>query len=71
MHGMLAPKFEEKYLGNAVVKQAFQIKKVGTIAGCFVEKGYDQRIQEIVRLYRNDIMIHEGNIFFETLFRRS
>ncbi len=61
MQGMLSPEMVEKYMGTAVVKQVFKIKKVGTIAGCAVEKG---RITNtgFVRLYRDDIMIHEGKL---------
>ncbi len=61
MQGMLAPEMKEKYLGNAVVRQAFKIKKVGTIAGCFVEKGIISSTAKI-RLFRNDILLHEGSI---------
>jgi len=61
MQGMLAPELKEKYLGNALVKEAFKIKKVGTIAGCFVEKGIISSTAK-VRIFRNDIMLHEGNI---------
>jgi len=61
MTGMLKPKFEEKYMGTAVVKQAFRIKKLGTIAGVAVEKGVI-RNEGVVRIYRNDIIIHEGKL---------
>lgn len=61
MTGMLKPKFEEKYMGTAAVKQAFRIKKVGTIAGVAVEKGVI-RNEGVVRIYRNDIVIHEGTL---------
>ncbi|MCK5051180.1 MAG: translation initiation factor IF-2 [Candidatus Cloacimonetes bacterium] len=61
MTGMLKPKFVEKYLGTAVVKQAFKIKGVGTIAGVAVEKGVI-RNEGVVRIYRNDIIIHEGKL---------
>lgn len=61
MQGMLKPDLVEKYMGTAVVKQAFKIKKVGTIAGCAVEKGKITN-SGIVRLYRNDIVIHEGKL---------
>ena len=61
MEGMLAPELKEMYLGTALVKQIFKIKKVGTIAGCFVEKGLIVKDAKI-RLYRNNIMIHEGKI---------
>ena len=59
MEGMLAPELKEKFLGSAVVKQIFKIKKVGTIAGCHIEKGSIINTAKI-RLYRNDIMIYEG-----------
>jgi len=61
MQGLLAPEFVEKVLGSAVVKQVFKIKKVGTIAGCFVEKGMITN-SGMVRLFRNDILIHEGEL---------
>ena len=61
MQGMLAPDLVERLLGTAVVKQAFRIKKVGTIAGCAVEKGVITNAGQ-VRLYRNDILIHDGRL---------
>jgi translation initiation factor IF-2 len=61
MSGMLAPELKEKYLGTALVKQVFRIKKVGSVAGCYVEKGMMTNSGR-VRLYRNDIMIHEGEL---------
>jgi translation initiation factor IF-2 len=61
MQGMLAPAFVEKFLGTAAVKQVFRIKKVGTIAGCAVEKGAITN-SGLVRLYRNDILVHEGKL---------
>jgi translation initiation factor IF-2 len=64
MTGLLKPTFEEKFLGMAAVRQAFKIKKVGTIAGCYVEKGVIRKNSKI-RVYRNDVMFYEGNL--ETL----
>ncbi|NQV18442.1 MAG: translation initiation factor IF-2 [Armatimonadetes bacterium] len=61
MEGLLAPELREKFLGSAVIKQIFKIKKVGTIAGCHIEKGTIINTAKI-RLYRNDIMIHEGTL---------
>lgn len=61
LEGMLKPEYEEKALGTVVIKQLFKIKKLGTIAGCFVEKGSIQRNCKI-RLYRNDVLIHEGKL---------
>ena len=61
MQGLLAPELKEVFLGSAVVKQVFKIKNVGTIAGVAVEKGTIRNTGK-VRLYRNDIMIHEGEL---------
>jgi translation initiation factor IF-2 len=61
MSGMLAPELKEKYLGTALVKQVFRIKKVGAVAGCYVEKGAMTNSGK-VRLYRSDILIHEGEL---------
>ncbi len=39
LEGLLEPKIEEQSLGQARVKQVFKITRVGTVAGCEVEKG--------------------------------
>ena len=57
--GMLAPTIREEYIGQAVVKQVFNITKVGKIAGCDVSKGSVKRGSK-VRLLRDDVVIHEG-----------
>ena len=61
MKGMMAPEFKEQLLGNALVLQVFKIKKLGTIAGSRVEKGAITS-DALLRLFRNDIMIHEGSV---------
>lgn len=61
LEGMLKPEFEDKILGSVVVRQIFKIKKIGTIAGCYVEKGVIQRNCNI-RLYRSDVLVHEGKL---------
>lgn len=61
LEGLLKPEFEEKILGSVVIRQIFKIKKVGTIAGCFVDKGSIQRACN-VRLYRNDVLVYEGKL---------
>ncbi len=61
MSGMLEPEHIEKTLGNAIVKQVFKITGVGAIAGCSVEKGKITNKGK-VRLFRNDILVHEGNL---------
>ncbi len=61
MKGMLAPKFTEVYTGKAEVRETFKISGVGTIAGCYVVDGKVVRNAKL-RIYRNDVMICEGNV---------
>ena len=59
--GLLSPILEEENTGQAEVRETFSIAKVGTIAGCFVTDGSIQRGIK-VRLIRNGVVIHNGNI---------
>ena len=61
MKGMLAPKYEEKVIGNAEVRQTFRISNVGTIAGAYVLSGKVER-NAGVRIIRDNIVIHEGKL---------
>lgn len=61
MTGMLEPKFREKVLGHAEVRQLFKISRIGTIAGCFVKDGEIQRDAK-ARLIRDNIVVYEGNL---------
>ncbi|MBX7491402.1 translation initiation factor IF-2 [Helicobacter turcicus] len=59
--GLLSPVMEEENTGQAEVRETFSIAKVGTVAGCFVTEGTIQRGIK-VRLIRNGVVIHTGNI---------
>ena len=59
MEGMLSPEFEEKVVCNIVVREVFNITKVGTIAGCYVLDGKVTRNTK-VRVIRDGIVIHTG-----------
>lgn len=59
--GMLAPTKREEYLGQAQIRQVFNITKVGKIAGCMVTIGTVKRGAK-VRLLRDDVVIHEGTL---------
>ncbi len=61
MKGMLAPKYEEKVIGNAEVRQTFRISNVGTIAGAFVLNGKVER-NAGVRVIRDNVVIHDGHL---------
>jgi translation initiation factor IF-2 len=59
--GMLSPTIREEYIGQAQVKQVFNITKVGKIAGCMVTEGWVKRGAK-VRLLRDNVVIHEGTL---------
>ena len=61
MKGMLEPKYEEKVIGNAEVRQTFKISNVGTIAGCYVISGKVER-NAGVRVIRENVVIHDGHL---------
>ena len=59
MEGLMEPKIEEKIIGNLDVREAFNITKVGTIAGCLVREGRIMRTSK-VRIIRDGIVLHTG-----------
>lgn len=59
--GMLAPTYEEKITGHAIVRQLFKASGVGTIAGCFITDGVVERGSK-ARITRGDKQIFEGDI---------
>jgi len=61
LEGMLKPEIEEVSIGSATIKQVFKIKKVGTIAGCQVDRGVI-RSNCKVRLFRNDVQVVEDEL---------
>ena len=61
MKGMLAPTFEEVVLGHAEVRMTYKVSAIGTVAGCMVKDGKVTRDAQ-VRVLRDNIVIHEGEI---------
>jgi translation initiation factor IF-2 len=59
LSGLLAPTLREHLLGNASVREVFNITKVGKVAGCMVTEGMMRRGAK-VRLLRDNVVIHEG-----------
>lgn len=59
--GMLAPKYEQQFLGYAQIRQVFDISKVGRVAGCMITEGVVKRGSG-VRLLRDNVVIHEGTL---------
>jgi translation initiation factor IF-2 len=61
LSGMLAPELRERFLGNAEILEVFNISKVGKVAGCRVTEGVVRRGAK-VRLIRDNVVIHEGEL---------
>ena len=61
LSGMLSPETREKFLGNAEILEVFTITKVGKVAGCRVTEGLVRRGAK-VRLIRDNVVIHEGDL---------
>nr|WP_230983280.1 translation initiation factor IF-2 [Inquilinus limosus] len=59
--GLLAPKMRENYIGNAEIREVFNITKVGKVAGCMITNGVVKRGAG-VRLLRDNVVIHEGTL---------
>jgi translation initiation factor IF-2 len=58
---MLPPMIRETQIGNAEIREVFNITKMGKIAGCRVTNGIVRRGSG-VRLLREDVVIHEGKL---------
>ncbi len=61
LSGMLSPTLRERFLGNAAIREVFNITRVGKVAGCMVTDGTVRRGAK-VRLLRDNIVIHEGSL---------
>ncbi|MGI9536901.1 MAG: translation initiation factor IF-2, partial [Desulfocapsaceae bacterium] len=61
MVGMLDPTFEEEVIGNAEVRELFNVPKVGRIAGCSVTDGAIRR-NAGVRVLRDGVVVYTGKI---------
>ncbi len=66
LQGLLEPVEREEILGSAEVRATFRIKKVGTVAGCYVLEGKIQRGAR-ARLIREGVVVYDGRV--ETLKR--
>ena len=51
----------EIFLGNAEIREVFNISKVGRVAGCMISEGVVRRGSK-VRLVRDDVVVHEGSL---------
>ena len=61
LKGMIAPKYQEIYMGKCEVRQVFKITGVGNVAGCYVTDGKIVRGGKL-RIYRDNVLVVEGNV---------
>jgi translation initiation factor IF-2 len=61
LSGMLSPEIREDIVGIAQVKEVFDSKKFGNIAGCMVTEGTVSR-QKKIRVLRENVVIYEGEL---------
>lgn len=59
--GKIPKKYSTVKIGEAEVLKTFSISKIGTIAGSMIKQGMIKS-NSIVKLYRNDKLIHEGEV---------
>ena len=61
LEGLLSPEIKEKILGYAEIRNVFNITGVGKVGGCMVTEGLVKRGAK-VRLLRDNVVIHDGNL---------
>jgi translation initiation factor IF-2 len=61
LEGLLSPVLSEEITSTVEVRDIFKVPKFGTVAGCYVQEGKIARNNK-VRLIRDGIIIHEGDI---------
>ncbi|NPA41480.1 MAG: translation initiation factor IF-2 [Aquificae bacterium] len=61
LQGLLEPVEREEVLGSAEVRATFKVKKVGTVAGCYVLEGKMVRGAK-ARLIREGVVVYDGEI---------
>lgn len=61
MKGMLDPEYQEKVIGEAIIRETFKVSKVGTIGGFMVINGKVTR-DSSVRVIRDGVVVHDGKL---------
>ena len=61
MKGMLDPEFEEKIVGEALIRETFKVSKMGTIGGFMVTSGKVTR-DSSVRVIRDGVVVFDGKL---------
>ncbi|OLF47139.1 translation initiation factor IF-2 [Streptococcus cuniculi] len=61
MKGMLDPEYQEKIIGEALIRETFKVSKVGTIGGFMVINGKVTR-DSSVRVIRDGVVVFDGQL---------
>ncbi|TCD45647.1 translation initiation factor IF-2 [Streptococcus sp. X16XC17] len=61
MKGKLDPEYQEKILGEAIIRETFKVSKVGTIGGFMVINGKVTR-DSSVRVIREGVVVFDGKL---------
>ncbi len=61
LSGLLKPEERENLLGEAEVRQAFRVPKLGVIAGSYVRRGVVKR-NALARLVRDGVIVHDSKV---------
>ncbi|MBR6812162.1 MAG: translation initiation factor IF-2, partial [Oscillospiraceae bacterium] len=59
--GMLAPKYQEVFVGRAEVRVVYRVSGIGSVAGCYVREGKILRGSK-VRVVRDSVVVYEGEL---------
>ncbi|MDO4667709.1 MAG: translation initiation factor IF-2 [Streptococcus sp.] len=61
MKGMLDPEYQEKIIGEALIRETFKVSKIGTIGGFIVVNGKVTRDSK-VRVIREGVVVYDGEL---------
>lgn len=61
MEGLLEPTYREQIHGRVEVREIYNIRGVGPVAGCHVAEGKIHR-SNLIRLVRDQVVVHEGKL---------
>ena len=61
MEGLLSPDYKEEKIGEVIVREVFDIPKLGIIAGSYVHSGKVEK-NSLIKVLRNGNEIHSGKL---------
>jgi len=61
LSGLMTPKIKEEITATIEVRETFNVPKVGTVAGCYVQDGVVKRT-DFVRVIRDGVVIYDSKL---------